>query len=137
MNPASKMKNKRGTILAETVLDIALNLIFLTLLVVFVLRQGGGAIVLEQSYAKQIALIIDSAKPGMIIKLNTEKIETIAKKNGIGIKDIVKIKDNIVTIKISQGSGYSYSFFNDVDVSVYPDIDNINYIIKINSYKNE
>jgi len=122
----------------ENIIFIILNLVFLTILILFLLKQGSGAIVLEQAYAKHIALVIDSAKPGMTIKLDMEKGKKLAEKNKIDFEDIVKIEDNLVTIKLSAQGGYSYSFFNDVNVTKYPDTsdpeDITSYIFKINEY---
>jgi len=115
--------NRGGEILAGNVIFILLNLIFLVILIVFLFRQGGDVAALEQAYAKQIALIIDSAKPGMKITLDMED----AFESGEWFKEnypsAVKITDNIVTVKLSEESSYSYSFFNDVSASVdvYPE----------------
>ncbi len=129
------LKYKRGTILIENVIFIILNLIFITILVLFLSRQGNGAVVLEQSYAKNIALLIDSAKPVTEIRLDMEDAFNLAEKNGISREDIVKRNGNIITVKLSEKGGYDYSFFNDVDVSVYPDVfPEKKYIIKINRY---
>ncbi len=129
-------KNRKGTILIENVIFIILNLVYLSILVLFLLKQGSGAIVLEQSYAKNIALLIDSSKPVMEMKLNMEDAMKLAEKNGIAKEDIVKINGNIVKVKLSAKGGYEYSFFNKVDVTVYPDVSpDKNYIIKINGYK--
>jgi len=136
MKKRSDIRGKRGTILIENVVFIILNLAFLAILILFLLRQGNGAIVLEQSYAKNIALLIDSAKPITEMKLNMEDAMALAEKNGISREDIVEINGNIVTVKLSRDGGYSYSFFNDVDVTSYPDVyPEKNYIIKINAYK--
>lgn len=132
------MKEKRGTILVENVIFIILNLVFITILILFLLKQGSGAIVLEQSYAKNIALLIDSSKPVMEMKLNMEDAMDLAEKNGVSREEIVKINGNIVKVKLSAKGGYEYSFFNVVDVTAYPDVaPEKNYIIKINGYKNE
>jgi hypothetical protein len=112
--------NKKGDLLIGNIIFIVLNLIFLSILMLFLLRQGSGAIVLEQSYAKQIALLIDSSKPVMEIQLNMDKAAKLAEKNNIPFKDVVKIRDNLVIVKLSEKGGYSYSFFNDVDVTAYP-----------------
>ena len=132
-------RGKKGAILMENVIFIILNVLFLAILILFLLKQGQGAIILEQSYAKQIALLIDSAKPGMTMILNMEKAKEIAEKNGIDFKDIIIISKNIVTVRLSGEGGYSYSFFNDVDVTIYPDNSNpehiTSYVIKINEYK--
>lgn len=109
--------NKRGTILVENIVFLILNLLFLSILVLFLLRQGSGAIVLEESYSKQIAMVLDSSKTVMIIQMDLEKGKKIAEGRGIDFKDVVNIDGNIVRVKLTQKSGYSYSFFNDVDVS--------------------
>ena len=130
------MKNKRGEILMENVIFIVLNLVFLSILILFIYIQGNGAVLLEQSYAKNIALLIDSGKPVMDLKINMKDAFDLAEKNKVSPEDIVSIEGNLVIVKLSDKGGYKYSFFNDVDVSVYPDIfPNPNYIIKINGYR--
>lgn len=128
--------NKRGVILVENIIFIVLNILFISILMLFLFRQGSGAIVLEQSYAKNIAMLIDSAKPVMEMELNMKEGFDLAEKNGLKAEDIVKINGNIVTVKLSEKGGYDYSFFNNIDATAYPDIfPEKNYIIKINSYK--
>ena len=126
---------KRGTILVENVVFIVLNILFIAILILFIARQGSGAIVLEQSYAKQIALLIDSAQPGMIIKLDMEKGKNLAEENGINFEDAVRINGNTVIVKLSDQGGYSYSFFNNVNVGD-PYTDETNYIFAINKQNN-
>lgn len=108
---------KRGTILVENIVFIILNLLFLTVLILFLVKQGTGAVVLEQTYSKQIAMVIDSAKPGMIIKMDMEKGKNLAEGNGIDFSNVVKITGNTVIVKLSENGGYTYSFFNDVSVT--------------------
>lgn len=122
---------KKAQILVSNLVFIILNLIFLTILVLYITKQGNGAINLEQSSAKQIALILDSAKPGMIIKLNMEKAEKLSEKNGFDFDKVVVINKNLVKVKLSEKGGAEYSFFNDVQVNSYPDKDGI-YIFVIN-----
>ncbi|MDD5012157.1 MAG: hypothetical protein PHQ66_00715 [Candidatus Nanoarchaeia archaeon] len=130
------MKSKKGTILIENIIFIILNILFISILMLFLFRQGSGAIVLEQSYAKNIALLIDSSRPVTEMKLNMKEGFNLAEANGINAEDIVKINGNIVTVKLSGQGGYDYSFFNNVDVTVYPDIyPEKNYVIKINGFK--
>ncbi len=129
------IKNKKANILVENIIFIILNLIFLAILILFVVKQGSGAVVVEQSYAKQIALLIDSAKPGMLIKLNMEDAKELAEDNKFDFDKIVDITDNKVTVRVSEKGGYSYGFFNNVDVSVYPDANNDeNYVVRIDNY---
>lgn len=114
------MKNKNGELLVENVVFIILNLVFLTILILFLLRQGTGAAFMEEAYSKQIALLIDSAKPGMVMEINLEKGLGLAKKEGIDFKDVVTINGNYVLVKLAEKGGHKYHFFNDVSVQAYP-----------------
>ena len=131
---------KRGQILVENIIFIILNLIFLAILILFIYSKSGGSAVLEEKYSKQIALMIDSAEPGMTIHLNMEDAIKKAEGNDWDLKKIISIEGNTVTVKLREKGGYPYSFFNNVDVSVYPDVKNSqtgkieDYIIKINKY---
>jgi hypothetical protein len=117
------IRNKNGEILVENVIFIVLNILFISILAIFVVKQSSGVAVIEQTSAKNIALIIDAAKPVSVISLDMSKQKSIAEKNGIAFEDIVKISGNVVAVKLSSKTGYEYSFFNDVDVSKpYPDI---------------
>lgn len=110
------LKNKKGEVLTENIIFIILNLVFLSILILFLFSRIGGAAVLEERYAKQIALALDSAEPGMTIYLNIKDALKIAKKNLINPDDIIFIRDNIVTVRLHEKGGYNYSFFNNVDV---------------------
>lgn len=127
---------KRGTILAENIIFIMLNLVFLTILFLFLFSKTGDASVFEEKYAKQIALIIDSAKPGMEISLNMKNAVEKAKDENWNGK-LVTIQDNIVTVQLREKGGYSYSFFNNIDFErlyCYPD-DKGNCVLKLTKYK--
>jgi len=123
------MREKRGQLLVENVIFIILNLVFLTIMILFVVKQGAGASILEQSYAKQISLIIDSAKPGAIIKINMLDAKKVADEKGVPFEEIVTHEKNFVTVRLSEKGGYTYTFFNDVDVEIYPD--DVFYIITV------
>ena len=127
---------KRGQILVENIVFIILNLVFLAVLILFIFSKSGSEANLEEKYSKQIALIIDSARPGMEIHLNMEDAIKKTKEN-LGedrIDEIVSISGNTVTVKLREKGGYSYSFFNDVSVSIFPDTSSKpvkEYVIKI------
>ncbi|MEK6898032.1 MAG: hypothetical protein AABX28_01595 [Nanoarchaeota archaeon] len=129
-------KFKSGEILVENVVFIILNLIFLSILILFIVSETGNAALLEQKYAKEIALIIDSAKPGMTIKINMK--DAFEEAESIGYSgNMVSVDGNNVKVKLREKGGYSYHLFNDVDVNVFPDISANpvkDYIIKINKY---
>jgi hypothetical protein len=116
-----KRISKRGNILIENIIFLVLNLMFVTILILFLFSRMGSGAILEEKYAKQIALVLDSAKPGMTIHLNMEDAIEEAEKELGTISGLVVIDENIVTVRLQEGIGYSYSFFNDVDVSAYLD----------------
>ena len=87
-----------------------LNIIFVSILIFFLFKQGSGAVLLEQTYSKQIALMIDSAKPSMEIKLNMEKAQKVAEENELDFNEVVSITGNVVKVKLSQKGSYEYSF---------------------------
>jgi len=107
---------KKGNILTENLIFIILNLVFLTILILFVFSKTGSAAVLEEKYAKEIALMIDSSESLMVINLEMLDAVEIAREEGIKEEDAVSILGNVVTVRLHEGPGYSYSFFNDVNV---------------------
>jgi lipoprotein signal peptidase len=135
--------NKKGQLLIGNLVFILLNALFIFVLVLFLLKQGNGAITMEQIYAKEIALSIDYAKPVMLITLDMEKGMKIAEKSKMDFGEAVRIEGNVVRVKLSENSGYTYSFFNDVEARAYPDKDsstgryNGGYVIVIGEKTNE
>lgn len=125
---------EKGQILVENIIFITLNLIFLTILVLFVLSRTGTAATIEEKYSKQIALMIDAAKPGMAIHLNMKDAFKEAEENGISPEDIVLIQENEVTVQLRENGGYSYSFFNNVDVSAEKSSNKNEFTISVNDY---
>ncbi len=124
---------KRGQILVENIIFIVLNLIFLSILILFLYSKTGGEAILEEKYSKQIALLIDSAKPGMEIHLNMEDAIEKAEENNWDKNKIVLISGNTVTVQLREKGGNFYSFFNDVTVS-RPYSDGEEYIFLIEGY---
>ena|SRR5271157_1986755 len=130
--------NKRGsTILIENIVFIVINIIFIVILIVFLSSKSQNAAVLEEKYSKEIALILDAARPGMIISLNMDDAVTAAQQN-LGknnIDNIVNITGNIVTVKLTKNGGYSYSFFNNVNLTGnYLDKSNNDYLLYVGTY---
>ena len=138
-----KPLEKRGEILVGNVVFIILNLVFLSILILFVYSKSDDGARIEEKYAKQIALIIDSARPGMEILLNMENAFERAGENNFDKNKIVSISGNAVTVKLREKGGYSYEFFNDVVLdNPYPiKVDDEekfdNYRFKIQKYKNK
>jgi hypothetical protein len=112
-----KLKEKRGDLLFEQVIFIVLNLLFIFVMLAFIYRASSGAAIYEESYAKQIALMIDEAKPGMTMMLGMHDGISIANKAGKK-EGIVKIdvKKHEVLVSLSDKGGYLYKYFSDYNI---------------------
>lgn len=115
---------KKGTILVENIVFIILNMLFLSILILFLFKQGSGTLVLEQVYSKEIAMFMDSSISGMEIKFDMEKGKKLAERNGVDFGSSVTITGNFVNVKLGEGKGYTYAFFNDVIASANAEKDN-------------
>jgi len=114
--------NKKGIVMEE-IIFIVLNLIFFVVVMLFIVNSAGGQVVLEQKYAKEIAFIIEEAKPGTAVYLNMGDAfgkTKLAREQVVNIDD----KQNQVIVKLSSGGGYMVPYFSDVDVKleVYGDV---------------
>jgi predicted RNA-binding protein with RPS1 domain len=117
------MRKKGLEAISENLIFIILNTIFFVALFVFVARASTGAAYYEQIYAKQIALLIDSAKPGMNITIKLSPLVDIAKKNklNLGLEDIVDTRQKQkqkVTVKVSKKQ-YTFVYFNSLKFNAY------------------
>lgn len=116
--------SRHGELLTENVIFIILNIVFIVILFLFLFMKTGSAAILEEKYAKQIVLIIDSAEPGMVIYIDMEDAIKIAQKEGRDLnKNVVVIEGNMVKVQLREKGGYIYSYFNDVEASVNFDSD--------------
>src|SRR3989344_5209863 len=94
---SSIFKQRRGAnILTENIIFILLTLIFFAILITFIFSRTTSAVLIEEELAKQTALIIDSAKPETIIKINVEEAIEKAEKEKYAGK-IITIEKNLVT----------------------------------------
>ena len=115
----SILENKKGVeLLHNTLVFVLLNVVFFAVMFGFVARAGSGATSVEQVYAKQIALLIDQAKPGTSISLDIEEVYELADKNKFNRQEVIKIDNdkNQVYVQLDNGRGYSYNFFNSEDI---------------------
>lgn len=112
-------KNKKADILHEHVIFIILNVVFFSVMLLFIYLQGSSIHLKEEETAKQIALLIDISKPETEIEINLKDLFAKAGKEGISKENSVKIDNdkNLVIIKGSEKSFYEYSYFNNVDVA--------------------
>ncbi|MEK6850707.1 MAG: hypothetical protein AABX85_03980 [Nanoarchaeota archaeon] len=115
---SSIIKNKRGNeFLPEQIIFIVLNIAFFVILMIFIFKSSNGAIIYEQTYAKQIALLIDRAKPGTTLLLDI--------RDGMQVKDESKPAEQVIKIdnekrevivSLGSSSGYRFKYFSDYDI---------------------
>lgn len=111
-------KNKKGSdMLPEQVIFIVLNIVFFVVLLTFISKSSDGASLYEQSYAKQIALMLDRAKPGTTFVMDIM--------DGINVKDkskslneTIKIdkENNKVIVSLRGSTGYTFKYFHNYDL---------------------
>ena len=65
--------------------------------------------------------MIDSAKPTMKIKFDMEKALEKSEEKNVDFSEVLRVEENKVIASLTNQSSFNYHFFNDVDVSVYPD----------------
>lgn len=114
------MKKRAEAELLETIVFIILNLIFFIIMIAFVYNSGTQTFVHEQSYAKQIAILIDNARPDMVVMMNIEEILPIADKNNKNINNVFSVdeKTNEIKVNLKNTGGYSYKYFSDNSVKL-------------------
>jgi lipoprotein-anchoring transpeptidase ErfK/SrfK len=113
-----KKMNKRGTeLLIEIVIFYVLIAIFFAAMFYFVNRSSTQTNVIEQIYAKQIALAINKAKPGTVIILGIEEVFEIAEKNKYKSYPVnIDNSGKRVIVTVVEGKGFSYDYFNSANV---------------------
>ena len=124
-------KNKKGgfSLVYSNIIFIVLNIIFFSILFLFVQQVSEGKLVYEQAYAKEIVLLIDGAQPATKISLDFEKGIEIAESNGMDFDRIVGINNNQVVISLSEKAGYNFRYFSDYDINHYFEENNLIIIV--------
>ena len=117
--------NKRGEgstdIMWETIVLLIIGVLAVVILAYSITRQADSIANNEQTLAKQLALVIDSAKPGMEIAVGKYKTIDVYEISKEGSKIRVKLR--------TSSTGYSYRTFSSYDFK----IDKVNgqWVIKI------
>jgi len=124
--------NKRGTVLLEQIIFWVLNIVFFVLLMAFVWRASTGVVVIEEIYAKQIALAVDMMKPGTEANISLSELYDIAKKNKFeGYVVLPEPDKNLITVRAADSEGYSHHYFSNLkNLQFNLDKENKNLIIK-------
>ncbi|MBM3233058.1 hypothetical protein FJZ18_02740 [Candidatus Pacearchaeota archaeon] len=116
----TKINGKRGAsdILHSTIAFIFILLLFTFGMWYYIYQQKSGASVWEDYYAKQLTIVMNSARPGDIIVLDVHKATEIAQKASVSFESIFLISDQETCVRLSQGRKTCYSFFNRVDAEI-------------------
>lgn len=110
-------KNKKADQpLWETVIFVILNIFFFAALLFFIIRVSSGDAIIEENYAKTIALTIDSMKPGSEVQLNLKLLYDVSDKNKFDRNSVLTfdLEKNLITVKVRTGSGYSFHYFSNL-----------------------
>ena len=113
------MLDKRGdSNLWENFIFLVISLFLFLGAFAFVLGYNDGAVLYEDFYAKEIALLIDKAEAGTEFAIDVSKISKIAVDNGKKVNDIIKIDNvnNKVIVSLRDSGGTSFAYFNDADI---------------------
>ncbi len=114
-------KNKKGEgdeILYPLIIRIIAYIVFFSVISIFVYKSASGALVYEQSYAKDIALLLDKSKSGTTITYDISKGIEIGQKNGKLGQNIIDInsQEGYVDVRLSTRGGYRYYFFSNYNI---------------------
>ena len=112
------MNKKSVNILMENTVFILLILVFVFAIGLSITRIGSNTALYEQIYAKEIVLLLNKAEPGMKVEMDLTRAFNLATKNKFQ-GQIVRIEnnENKINVRLVNGEGYDYYFFNDLDVS--------------------
>lgn len=124
------------------VIFLVLVIAFMAVFFIFVRNSLTGSLVQEEVYAKKIALLLDSAKPGTDLLLDITSLKEVAaktqSKNVEGQFITLNSDKNSVTVSLRLGErGYTYPYFSDYNASgQYKSVgEKLFYLIKIEEKK--
>jgi hypothetical protein len=104
--------------LTEQIIFLLLNGLFFAMLIYFIISSSSGAFASEQFYAKQIGMLIDSARPETVLYVDVTDAYNLAKNNNVDLNSIFKIDNDKILVHLSNSRTYAFQFFNDVNVEV-------------------
>lgn len=102
----------KGNILIGNLVFIILNVLFLSIIIIFLFTKVSAEAVLEEEYAKEVALMIDHVEPQSVIEIDMS--DAFSKAQEGWQNKLIQIEGNVVRVQLREKGGYSYSFFNDV-----------------------
>ncbi|MDP1728717.1 MAG: hypothetical protein Q8L27_00755 [archaeon] len=112
------LNDKKGQdLLAGNTIFVILTIIFVSLLLLFLARLGTGADIIEKTSVRQIALTIDSMKPGTEAVLYLPKLFDLANKNGVSSNLLdVDYENGKITAHAVSGNGNSFYYLTKLEL---------------------
>jgi hypothetical protein len=114
--------NKKGADLAfPIIIFLVLNIIFFTMMMLFVQRVSSNALVYEEAYSKKIGLMLNRAEPGMNLTIDVTELVEVALKNGIKLNETstlitINTEEGIVFVKAKKEGGFNFPYFSDISL---------------------
>jgi len=110
-------KNKKSQdSIAGTIVFIIVAAVFFGILLLFISQIGTGAGTLEKIYSREIAVAIDSMRPGTEITFYLPDLFDKAKANNFNGNIIFPNYENgTITIRAVEGAGNSYSYYTKLE----------------------
>jgi hypothetical protein len=116
----AKRKHGASDLLSGTLLYVILVVLFAIGLFSVIQKESNSADSWEELYVKELALLLNQARPGDVYTIDIQKASEIAVKNGIkDTRYIIRFdgKTREVVVQLHQGGETRFSYFNDVVVA--------------------
>jgi len=112
------IRGRKGEDIFPNVIFIVINLLFFSILLIFIFNASTGAFIYEQAYAKQIALLIDYSTPKTDIKIDLSKaIEVAGKNEKVGDLVVIDNEKKEVLVSLTNRRVYVMKYFSDYEIS--------------------
>lgn len=108
--------NKKGkeNVMLSNIIFIVVNVLFLSMLMLGVSRMVDTSKVIEQSYAKQVGLMMNAAEGGTNIEIDASDLIDSAIKNNVRAGVTIDCEQNVVLVRASRSGTYRYRFYNEL-----------------------
>ena len=111
------LKNKKAVdLISSVVIFVILNVLFFSMMFLYLGNVSSGASFTENVYSKKIALAIDDLRPGTELTIYAPELFNVAEKNGLAPDKILDIDygHRTVTIRVANENGKTYGYFSDL-----------------------
>ena len=118
------IRDKRGDseILMPVVISVVVMLFFFSLMFTGASNIAKSVSFYEKTYAQQITILVEKAKPYSEISIDFKRGFEIAKQEEKNFEEIVKLdkEDNKIIVSLGRGRGYSMNIPSDYDIKFIP-----------------